>query len=648
MENDNYFGCIFSELLTKICFMLKSNWFYYIALGLIFLLVYPYVFNAKLFLGGDNASYYALAKGIASDFHYIDAYHPNAKPTNHYPPGYPFIMAIAIKMGITSLKGLKILNGIFLFASVIVTYLLSFRLTANRIFAGLIALATLLNMHLLEYSSITMSEIPFVFFLLFTLYTFIKFTDNDYKLKSWSFFLTVFGVIALVYIRTQGVAIIGAFVFFLVINKRFKIAGILALCFILGYLPWQIRSSSLGGSSYVKQLFKVNPYNSDSPKMDGSGWVTRVKNNAVRYVSKEIPSLIFPVKATEYNNPQTGKPLPASKLQWFLGCFVIAFSLVGLWKLEKVRWLLLSFFGANFVIFMLWPDVWFGIRFILPLAPLFIIALFVGIKSVLAIPIKHDFVQSGKIYPLLILPYIFINYPTIKTLHDKAEGRHAPNWANYLLVAEWAKDNLKETDVVITRKPELFYFISDTKTSTFPYTDDVSVLVKEFEKNRVTHVVFEQLGFSQTGKYLYPLLVKEPDRFNLVYSLGSRDAVDQQGNKTKTQDGVWLYEYRRDLGYSGEYKDGLKSGKGVYKYATGATFEGTWENDTINGMGKMTEPSGQTSEGNWVKGGREGKFIIYIPKANQLIESHWKNNVVEPMGIIIDSLGNNKGTIKLR
>lgn len=633
---------------NKPALMLKYNWFYYVALTFIFILVYPFIFDSKLFLGGDNATYYSLAKGIASDFNFAASYHPNPQPSNHYPPGYPFILAIAIKLGITSLKGLKILNGLFLLGSIIVTFLLSLRLTGNRIFSGIVAAAALLNMHLLEYSSITMSEIPFVFFLLLTLLLFLKFVDTGYKLKSWSFFFTILGVIALVYIRTQGIAILGAFVFYLVIAKKYKVAAILAACFIVGYLPWQIRSNSLGGSSYVTQLFRVNPYNEDSKQMDLADWGTRIKNNAVRYVSKEIPSLLFPVKTTAYNDQKTGNPIPASGIQWVSGILIIAFSLFGIWKLSKFRWLLLSFFGANFVIFMLWPDVWFGIRFILPLAPLLLIVFFVGIKSVLELIIKRDFVASGKIYPLLVIPYIFINYPTLKRLHDKAEANHSPNWANFILVAEWAKDNLKRTDVVITRKPEIFYFVGDTKTKTFPYTDDLSILKKDFEEHGVTHVVFEQLGFSQTGKYLYPLLVKEPDRFSLLYSLGSRDAVDKDGNKVKTQDGVWLYTYKTDFGYFGEYKEGLKQGKGEYRYANGSRFEGVWVNDTIEGPGIQYEANGQYISGAWKKGKREGTFIITIPEKNQRIESYWKDNVIEPQGYFIDSLGKKLREVKLR
>jgi hypothetical protein len=628
--------------------MKKYHWPYFILIIFVFILVYPYVFNAKLFLGGDNASYYSLARGIAEKFEYYTSFSPIPVPNNHYPPGYPFILAIAIKIGVTSLTGLKILSGLFLLGSSILAYLLAFRFTQNRLFSALIAVATLFNMHLLEYGSITMSEVPFLFFILLTFYAFIRFVDNQFKLKSWSFYLTVFGVLAVVYIRTQGIAVIGAFLFYLLLNKQFKVSAVLTLCFIIGYLPWQIRSASLGGSTYVQQLLRVDPYLSDSKKMEFSDWGTRIKNNAVRYVSKEIPSLIFPVKPTVYNDPKSGDPVPASGVQWVIGFVVIGFSLFGIWRLNQLRWLLLSFFGANFVIFLLWPDVWFGIRFILPLAPLILIVFFIGIKFFLELLSKHDFIQSGKIYPVLMVPYLLINFPTIKILHLKAEANHAPNWANYLYVGEWAKDKLKRTDVVVTRKPELFYFVADTKTKTFIYTDELDTLKADFELNKVTHVVFEQLGFSQTGKFLYPLLLKEPDRFELLYSLGSRDAVDAKGNKVKTQDGVWLYAYHLDRGYFGSYKNGLKEGSGKYVYSNGDTFEGSWVNDTIEGTGTYLQKNGQFLKGEWKKGKREGKFIITSADKKQIIESYWKSNEIEPMGYFIDSLGNRKGSVKLR
>jgi hypothetical protein len=88
----------------------------------------------------------------------------------------------------------------------------------------------------------------------------------------------------------------------------------------------------------------------------------------------------------------------------------------------------------------------------------------------------------NKIYPFIIVPFIFIVFSGIKTLHANALSYYPPNWGNFLNVAEWAKDNLKRNDIVVVRKPELFYFKSDTKTVSFPFTDDLNVLKKYFDE----------------------------------------------------------------------------------------------------------------------------------------------------------------------
>lgn len=626
--------------------MLKSNYFYFIGLTFIFILVYPYIFDEKIFLGGDNAEYYSLAQGIVNNWSYAPSYAPIQVPANHFPPGYPFILAILIKIGVTSFSGLKIANGLFLLGSVLITYLLCLRFTSKHIFSGLIALCILLNMHMLDYSTIVMSEIPFVFVSLFSFYCFTKFIDSGFKLKSFAFILTVIGCIAAVYIRTQGITIVGGFVFYLIIVKNYKISAILLVLVVIGILPWQIRSNALGGSSYVKQLTSVDPYADKSEKMQMKDWMHRIKENAGRYASKELTSLAFPNKPTTYNDAKTGKPVPATSEQWIIGISIVLLGLFGIWKLKEFRWLLLSFFGANFLILLLWPEVWFGIRFVLPLTPLIFMAVFLGVKSLLELKIKHAFVTEGKFFPILIIPFILINFQGVKKLHLKAEGKHQANWANYLLMAEWIEANVPGEKVIVTRKPGLFYAKSHKKVMNFIFTDDVEKIFQDFDNQKATHIVLEQLGFRQTGKYLYPLLVKEPDRFKLIHSIGARDAKDANGNKTKTPDGVWLYEYNPKLGYKGKYKNGLKSGKGTYYYANESIMEGTWVNDTLNGPGKLLQKDGQAYYGSWKKGKRDGDFLI-ITKDNRRIQCTWKEDKVLPQGYLVDKSGRKLGPIKL-
>ncbi len=626
--------------------MLKTNFFYYAIICFAFALIYPYIFDEKIFLGGDNAEYYSLGQGLASNMSYSSWSSPQAELANHFPPGYPLIIAICLKLGISSMYGLQIVNGLFLLGTAIFAFLLTNRISGNKIFGLLISIALLVNMHLLEYSTIVMSEVPFAFFMIFTLFYFIKFVDNEYRLKSAAFVFAILGAIALVYLRTQGIAVIGSFIFYLVVAKKIKIAGVFFVCFILAYLPWQIRSHALGGSSYVKQLMSVDPYLEKSEKMKVSDWTERIGSNTVRYISKEIPSLIFPHLTVVYKNPKTGDSTPSPWNFWLIGAATFCLSVFGAWKLKEFRWLILSFFGANWLIFMLWPQVWFGIRFILPMAPLILIILFVGLKSLFAQIIKMEFVQSGRIYPLFLVPFILISIQGVKKLHIKSEANHAQNWANFLLMAEWAKDNLKENAVVIARKPSLFFVKSDRKSKTFLYTPDRNEILKDFDKNKVTHVVLEQLGFNQTGKFLYPLISKEPDKFKIIHKIGATEGVDAKGKATTTNDGVWLFEYHPEFGYHGPYKKGLKNGAGTYKYSNGNIMTGIWVNDTIEGPGTYLMGKDQKQIGTWKKGKRNGKFVIILP--DKRIESQWKNDSIQPLGYVIDENGKRLGPIRLK
>ena len=67
-------------------FSLKSL-LYFGILFLIFIQVYPYIFDAKIFLGGDNADYYLLANALADGEGYVNIHLPGAPPANHFPPG---------------------------------------------------------------------------------------------------------------------------------------------------------------------------------------------------------------------------------------------------------------------------------------------------------------------------------------------------------------------------------------------------------------------------------------------------------------------------------------------------------------------------------------------------------------------------------
>lgn len=630
-------------------FSLKSLLYFGILL-LVFIQVYPYIFDTKLFLGGDNADYYLLANALASGEGYVNIHLPGLPPANHFPPGYPFLMSLLIRIGFESVMAMKIFNGVLLLLSSYLLFHISFKLTKNKILSIILAVLMLLNSNMLEYSTIMMSEISFVFFTLLSIYLFMISYERNFNLKSPSFYLMIASTIILFYIRTQGIALFGAFFIYLGFKKQFKPLAVFIALSVVAILPWQMRSASLGGNGYVQQLMRVEPYNSASKKMEFGDWMDRIGENAVRYVSKEIPNSIFPVMTVEYKNRQTGENIKAPTSYWLVGILIIILGLLGIWSMKEYRWLFLLLYGSTFAIYMLWPQVWFGIRFILPMAPITLMFAIYGIYYILqgVFKPKSTLIESNK-FALVFALLCFLQITPIKALSAKSNRPHPINWANFLKIGEWSKDHLKGEKIVISnRKPGLIYAVSKHKQAGFLYTPDREAMINDFKKNGVTHVIFEQLGFNQTGKFLFPLFQKEPEKFKQVHQFGASIKKDQNGNNLPPTNAAWIYEFNPELGYQGPYKNGIREGKGKIIYPDNSVLEGTWVNDTIVGEGFLTQANGTTLKGKWEKGKKNGMFIIHDPSKNQFIESYWQNDTLNANGYIIDEKGNRKGTIRLR
>ncbi len=608
-------------------------------LTFILILVFPYIFDAKIFLGGDNCNYFILADGLANGKGYVSSNMPVPLAANHFPPGYSVILSLFMRIGISSIISFKIINGLLLLASSFVFYRIIRQLTKQQILSIVLSVLILLNAHILEYSTIMMSEISFILFQLLSIYFLIKWHEEDYKIKSPNTVLFILFLICLIYIRTIGITMLGASVLFIIFSKKY-LSGILVLGFtFLALLPWQMRSSSLGGSSYVRSLFLVNPYDWQSGEMKATDWGNRIKMNSVRYMSKEIPSSIFPNLVITYRDAKTKEIAPSSSSQWFLGIFIVLLTFLGIISSKKYRWLFLFIFGSNFLVYMLWPEVWFGIRFILPMVPLVLLFSVLGVIFIL----EKIFRKNKKIRnsPYLALSFGLLFIPQMKgiiKLHEKAEAPHPKNWANYIDIAEWSRENLKNA-VISTRKPAIFYVSSAHSTLSFVSTYNRKEFLDYFDENGVTHVVVENLGFSQTYKYLLPVVKSDPQQFKLIKSLGVINRKDANGNPIPSPTAVWLFEYNPDFGYRGKYKDGLRNGKGEYNFRDGRKQTGIWKNDTLNGPGVFYDFKGKTFTGTWIKGDKNGKFIVEQPNSYK-IETYWNNNKPNKIGYMLDENGN--------
>ncbi len=616
----------------------------FILLTIAWYFIFPSIYDGKLFLGGDNANYYILAEGLSSGHGYTQISSPNMTPGNHFPPGYPFIMSILMRLGYEDISVFKWLNGVFLLLSSFVFYGISLQLTKHRWFSCAMGLFLLFNAHLLEYATVMMSEIPFLFLQLSAVWALLRWHETDFRISSVYTYLFLGLLVLSIYTRTIGVALFGAVLLYLLIEKRFKSALLVFGFVVLAIAPWQIRSHNLGGNSYTNQLMRADTYDSGSEKMKLADWGTRVKSNAGRYLSKEIPNALVPSAKVPYHDPKTRKMQDSSPIHWVLGILIVVLGLIGIFSSKRYWKLLLLLFGGNFTIYLLWPQVWFGVRFMLPMIPFIALVVVLGLRylSSLALPKskKYDFYIYAALVAICIYPSQYVG---IEKLQVKAKKPHPRNWNNYLKMAQWCNLNLDQTAVISTRKSGLFYVNSHRKGCGFAYSDDQGEVLESLDENGVTHVVIDQLGFNQTGKYLLPTIKKNQPKFKLVHSI----EADKKGKDGKTKAAVWIFAYDKTKGFQGEFEDGLKSGKGSYIYPDGQVMEGTWVQDTIQGEGTLTRLDGYQFKGNWVNGRREGKFIVHDPKGN-VIETYWKQDTIQPGGYLLNENGERVKPLKMK
>ena len=472
----------------------------------VFVGIYSNIYDQKLDLNGDNANYYILGKALASGEGYVNINDFQKRANTHYPPGYPALISGIITVFGDSTSAIKVVNGLLLFLTLVALYFLTRKISGRVSTAIIVLVLVMCNSYLLRYSTIIMTEIPFLFF---STSAILAFTKINFNKPIWAdgFLYTVIALLALsFYIRTSGVALILGILLFLLLTKRLKHAIVIALGVLLLALPWQIRNQKTGGSSYLKQLSMINPYRPELGTAGLGDYLNRFGNNVNRYLTKEIPAATLSIIKPNYRQQ-------ASVAQWLYGLSFFMIIIFGVLNLKKYKLLILSYLAGTLTILSFWPDVWVGIRFLLPTVPFLLIGLVNGLQEL-----------STKIMPVTAIKYVLwlplfiviLLMPNIRNLRNDAQSEIKPEWINYYSLAKWVKENLEAKTVIACRKPALFYLYSNSFTTNYKYTDDAQDLINDLLNKQVDYVVMDQLGYSSTARYLYPVIQNNPERFEFI------------------------------------------------------------------------------------------------------------------------------------
>jgi hypothetical protein len=119
---------------------------------------------------------------------------------------------------------------------------------------------------------------------------------------------------------------------------------------------WWMRAQRFGAPVYVNELWMVDPYDPSLGRLSVLGLVARFGNNLLGYVTRHVPGGIVGTQAS-----------------WVagLGLVLIVLAAVG-WAraMQRAPGLAEIFVPLYVGLILLWPEVWSGDRFALPLYPL--------------------------------------------------------------------------------------------------------------------------------------------------------------------------------------------------------------------------------------------------------------------------------------
>jgi len=297
----------------------------------------------------------------------------------------------------------------------------------------------------------------------------------------------VFAILS-TFTRTAGLPLVLAVGAALGLARHWRALAGFVVAFVAPSVFWWLRSRAGGEAQYVSEFWMINPYQPDLGQAGIGDLVARVLENLQGYVLVHIPAGL---------SPWSGGALTA------LGLVLIVAAFAGWVARIRVRWTVVELFTPlYFGLILLWPAVWSGDRFALPLYPLVLFyageALLRGARRVAPrLPLA-----AGAIAVAVLL------VPSMQSWRQSASGamacrgvvRQAGPFACYgegfrqfVTASRWLGENVPDGSAVFSRKPRILYTLSGVRSRTYPLSADPDRFFREAREAGVSYVVLDRV-----------------------------------------------------------------------------------------------------------------------------------------------------------
>lgn len=479
------------------------------------------VFSPAPHTGGDNAGYVTLAHSLVERGAYLELWTPGEPPHTKYPPVFPLLLAGVMAFGVKTWAGLKVVP----FVSTLLLGALTFLWVRDRKGEGVavaVSLLLVLSDAVLYYSRWILSDPTFVALTLGAIWTLERGEKREAE-RPGVWLLAGFGLVLLAYFtRSAGLPLVVATLLWLILRKGWGGLAIFSTAFLGLAGLWWARGRGIGGNQYVSEFWLVDPYRPELGTMGAADLMERIYGNTVAYVTNLVPEGLVGME---------GPFLPV------LGIALVALAVAGWIRSFRVGpGLAEIFFPLYGGLMLLWPQVWSGDRFALPLFPLLLFYAAAALAWVLG-PMK-----KGLRMGVLAILFLALAVPALGNWAQEAEAARACRaisgagdpWAclgvnqqEYRLLAEWTGENLPVGAVVVTRKPRIFFVHSSVKTLSLPLTTNGGEFLATVGEGGGRYLTVDRWD-GLAAYYLPPVLNERPQAFCYLTGVESGGQVGIQ------------------------------------------------------------------------------------------------------------------------
>lgn len=506
---------------------MKESWMRWalpLGVALVALALVAAAFNPAPHTGGDNAGYVTLAYSLLKTHAYTELFDPARLPHIKYPPVFPATLAALMLLGVRGWVGLKGVAAASTVAVALLTHLWARRRMSPLAATG-VALAVALSSAVIYYSHWVLSDPLFLALTLLSLWA-LEHADGDAgradtaapghpgehgtgaegPAPGW----LVLGVAAagLAYFtRSAGIPLLVALLAWLALRRRWRALAASAVALGVPALLWWLRSRSVARAGYGSEFWLVDPYTPELGRVGIGGLLGRMGANLVGYVGTHVPGGIVGTR---------GAMVPV------LGLALFVLAVVGWVRSARRRLGPTELFVPLYTgLILLWPVVWSGDRFALPLFPLLF-----GYAALALAWLGGRLGRSGGLVAGSVA-FLVVALPALKSWSGavreasacgamvRAQGPFAcygPRVESFVDAAAWSGANLPPGSAVLTRKPRLFYVESGVPSRTFPFEDDPRALLSLADSLGVRYVLVDQWD-GQAGRYVVGAVEKDPGAF---------------------------------------------------------------------------------------------------------------------------------------